>query len=302
MKIELQGVHVRFGQVAALSGVDLTLEPGLVTVLAGPNGAGKSTLQGVLLGLVRADAGEVKVEGASYRHLPRALRERVGYLPEAVAFPENLSGREVMRFFTMARGLPRTRGEEVLSRVGLAGAAGRQVSGYSRGMRQRLGLGVAIVATPDLLILDEPTGGLDQEGLGLLWEILAEWRSEGRTALGITHDLTLIERRADRVCVLKDGRVRAFGSPAELRRQVGLPVRVSVELADSAAVGGLVHRIQGAGLGSCHAEGSQLRVEVKPEALLDVLRLVDQGEAPPRHLRVEEPGLDEVYETLLEVA
>src|SRR5690606_20909685 len=133
--------------------------------------------------------------------VPNALRERLGYLPEAPALSENLTGRQVMRFFASARGVSSRRVEEVLERVGLAQAAGRSVGGYSRGMRQRLGLGVAILAEPDLLVLDEPTGGLDQQGLTLLWSVLAEWRERGRTVLVTTHDLALIERRADQLYV-----------------------------------------------------------------------------------------------------
>ena len=308
MRVQLRDIHVRFGEVAALGGVSVDLEPGRVTVLVGPNGAGKSTLMGVLLGLVRADAGSVLVDGRPHNGLPLTEREKLGYLPEAVAFADNLTGRQVMRFFASARGLPRQRVESVLSRVGLAQAAGRAVRGYSRGMRQRLGLGVAILSEPALLVLDEPTGGLDQEGLGLLWNILSEWRELGRTVLVTTHDLTLVEKRADHICVLRDGLLRAEGSPSDLRRQVGLPVTVSLEVAGRAAVGTLVAELQAAHVGEVDVEpGStselhRVVVAVRPDLLLDALRIVDSAAEQIRHLRVEEPGLDDVYERLLEVA
>jgi Cu-processing system ATP-binding protein len=308
VNVELHDVHVRFGDVAALAGVDLHVEPGRASVLVGPNGAGKSTLMLVLLGLVRPDAGVLRVDGAVFPQLTMEHRERLGYLPEAVAFADNLSGRQVLRFFAAARGLPRTRVETVLGRVGLEAAAGRAVQGYSRGMRQRLGIGVAILGQPDLLVLDEPTGGLDQEGLTLLWDVIEEWKAARRSVLLTTHDLTLIERRADHLTVMRAGLVRAAGSPDELRRQVGLPVTVRVELGERAAVGTLLAHAQEQGCTDVAVEQSadglrhNLRVGVRPERLLDLLRLVDQVAPSILHLRVEEPGLDDVYERLLEVA
>ncbi len=221
MKLNIDKIAVRFGAVRALGGVSVALEPGEVTVVAGPNGSGKSTLMSVLLGLIRPDEGVVTADGRVVV-TPRMLstpwfRERVGYLPESVAFAETLSGRQILRFFASARGLPRSRIEPVLERVGLAHAASRVIGGYSRGMRQRLGLGCAILHTPEVLILDEPTGGLDQQGLAVLWDVLEEWRQSGRVVLMSSHELALIERRADRVMVLVDGMIAASGTPAQLR-------------------------------------------------------------------------------------
>lgn len=307
MKLAFQDIQVRFGQVTALGGVSLALEPGAATVLVGPNGAGKSTLMGVLLGLIHPDAGQVLVDGQAFPGLTMQHRERLGYLPEAVAFPDNLSGREVLRFFARARGVSKARAEHVLSEVGLAQAGGRAVRGYSRGMKQRLGLGVAVLSEPDLLVLDEPTGGLDQQGLALLWTILARWKEAGRTVLVTTHDLTLIERRADHLCVLREGLVQAAGSPEELRRLVGLPVRIGLELAGGVAVGSLVAALRNADLGEPSVlpsgpDSHRLELEAPPDRLLEVLRLVDRYEPSVRHLRVEEPGLDDVYEHILGVA
>jgi Cu-processing system ATP-binding protein len=307
MNVQFRDIQVRFGQVTALGGVSLELTPGCSTVLVGPNGAGKSTMMNVLLSLVRPDAGHVLVDGQPYPGLPIKEREKLGYLPEAVAFPDNLSGREVMRFFARARGVPKARAEHVLSEVGLAQAAGRAVRGYSRGMRQRLGLGVAILSEPELLVLDEPTGGLDQQGLTLLWTVLARWKEAGRTVLVTTHDLTLIERRADQLCVMREGLVQACGSPEELRRLVGLPVRVGLELAGGVAVGSLVAALRAAGLGEplvrpSGPDSHRLELAAPSDRLLEVLRLVDRYEPSVRHLRVEEPGLDDVYEHILGVA
>ncbi|MCP4804299.1 MAG: ABC transporter ATP-binding protein [Proteobacteria bacterium] len=230
MKLQVENVAVRFGEVRALGGVGVQLGGGEVTVLAGPNGSGKSTLMSVLLGLIKPDEGLVTADGHLVcdptRRSALWFRERLGYLPEAPAFSETLSGRQVMRFFAAARGLRRREVEPVLERVGLAHAAGRAVRGYSRGMRQRLGLGCAILHKPEFLILDEPTGGLDQQGLAVLWEVLDEWRSSGRLVLLSSHELALVERRAERIVVLVDGKVLAAGTPSELRAQSSLEPEV----------------------------------------------------------------------------
>lgn len=297
--LTLKDVVVRFGEVRALDGVSVSVHSGETVMLVGPNGAGKSTLLRVLLSLVRAQRGELLVDDkplkVGIRGGLHAFRRQLGYLPEAVAFSENLSGRNVLKFFAMARGVPKGRINAVLKRVGLEHAARRAVRGYSRGMRQRLGLGVAILADPHLLVLDEPTGGLDQEGLEVLWGVLAEWREMGRIALISSHDLTLLERRVDRIGVLKHGRLVAMGSPADLRERVGLPVRVTFGVGSG-----------GNGLASALADWQvverddrRLVVEAPPDRLLDLVRFSVAHERVVTSMRVEEPGLDQVYDRLL---
>jgi Cu-processing system ATP-binding protein len=288
--------------VQALDEVSLALEGGRVSMLAGPNGAGKTTLMKVLLGLVRPDAGSFELNGAPVS-IDNAWKRRIGYLPEAVAFSDNLSGQQLLGFFARARGVSRARVDAVLAQVGLADARRRAVRGYSRGMRQRLGLGVAILASPELLILDEPTAGLDQEGLSVLWRVLEEWRSAGRLVLVSTHDLALTERRIDDVCVLRNGRVLTHGTAHQLRREAGLPHRVWLDVGDSNGESRQLHEaITSWGRGSVKLDRGQLRVEVAPADLLELMRIQSRFPHAVRALRVEEPTLDMVYEKILERA
>lgn len=269
-------------------------------MLAGPNGAGKTTLIKVILGLVRPDAGRFEVDGAPVV-IDNVWKRRIGYLPEAVAFSDNLSGQQLLHFFARARGVSRARVDAVLQQVGLGHARRRAVRGYSRGMRQRLGLGVAILAIPELLVLDEPTAGLDQEGLSVLWRVLEEWRSAGRLVLVSTHDLALMERRVDDICVLREGCVLVRGTVGHLRREAGLSHRVWLDVGDSNTEGRRLHEaIMSWGKGSVKLARGQLLVEVSPDELLELMRIQSDFPQAVRALRVEEPTLDMVYEKLLD--
>ena len=303
MRLQARGVSVRFGSLQALDDVSLSIEAGHAVMLVGPNGAGKSTFIKVLLGLVRpdfavfeSDAGRVAIDNA--------WKQRIGYLPEAVAFSENLSGRQLLRFFASARGVARSQVADVLERVGLAHAGRRAIRGYSRGMRQRLGLGVAILSTPELLVLDEPTAGLDQEGLAVLWSVISEWREAGRMVIASTHDLALMERRMDEICVLREGRVLAHGSAEALRRSARLPHRIWFETgqASDTKVELLCAAMRKWGKGRIERVGDRILVEVAANETLELVEIQSGFPGIVRGIRVEEPTLDVVYDKLLGVA
>src|SRR5574340_875785 len=156
----------RYGEVQAVDGVDLRVEAGQVFGLIGHNGAGKSTLFKMMLGLLPASAGDIRIDGQSVTGPGfRAVRRRLGYLPENVVFYDNLSGLETLAFFARLKGVNRAECGPLLERVGLSAAADRRVKGYSKGMRQRLGFAQSLLGKPRLLFLDEPTTGLDPEGI-----------------------------------------------------------------------------------------------------------------------------------------
>lgn len=302
-RIRARGLSVSFSGLRALDDVSISLEAGRVTMLVGPNGAGKSTLIKVLLGLIRPDHGVLEIDDRVVS-IDHSWKSRIGYLPEAVAFSENLSGQQVLHFFARARGVSRQRVREVLELVGLEDARGRRVRGYSRGMRQRLGLGVAILSTPEFLILDEPTSGLDQEGLSVLWQVLQEWREAGRWVLVSSHDLALMERRIDELCVLRSGRLLAQGNKEDLRRAAQLPHRVwfDVEGTEEDRIQVLCGAMEKWGKGRVERLDGRLCVEVPQDSILDLMEIQSGFPGAVRGLRVEEPTLDLVYEKLLEVA
>jgi Cu-processing system ATP-binding protein len=299
-EVQARGLEVSFGSVDALDDVSLTLREGKVIMLAGPNGAGKSTLMKVLLGLIRPDHASFEVDGRRVA-IDNAWKQHIGYLPEAVGFSENLTGRQLLRFFARARAVEPGRESETLERVGLREASGRAIRGYSRGMRQRLGIAVAILSTPDLLILDEPTVGLDQEGLSVLWDVIDEWRDAGRMVLVSSHDLAMMERRVDEVCVLRRGRVIANGTSNDLRRAAMLPHRIWFEIADAGAarVDLLCDAMRKWGKGSIEREEGGILAEVAQESILELVEIQSGFPGVVAGIRVEEPTLDLVYDKLL---
>ncbi len=205
----------RYGELVAVDAVTFALEPGTVTGFLGPNGAGKTTTLRLLLGLAEPTAGEALVFGCRYRELERPIR-LVGAVLESADFHPSRSGRDHLRALALAAALPRSRVEEVLELVELAGAADRRVKTYSLGMRQRLGLAAALLGDPELLILDEPANGLDPAGVHWLRTFLQELALAGRTVLISSHLLAEVAQTVDRVLIIDHGRLLASGRLDEL--------------------------------------------------------------------------------------
>jgi ABC-2 type transport system ATP-binding protein len=220
--LSFDGLDVRFAsgtrEVVALDNLSLAVPAGTICGFLGPNGAGKTTAIHVLLGFQQATRGDARIFG---RHVnDPGARRRIGYLPEHPDAYRFLTGREMLRFAgrlcgLAGRGLDE-RADAVLREVDLAAAADRRIATYSRGMRQRICLAQALLHEPDLLILDEPTGGLDPIGRLLIRRVISDWRSRGKTVFFSSHELSEVELVCDRVCILARGRVVAQGAPREL--------------------------------------------------------------------------------------
>ena len=216
-------VKIHPGPVAALKGIDLDIPEGLFGLL-GPNGAGKSTLMTILAGLVEPTAGSVLLDGIDIVANPAFMRERLGYLPQDFGFYPDLTGRAMLEFLLELKGVRGSRGrrvlaEELLERVNLSSAAKRKVRGYSGGMRQRLGLAQAIAGNPRVLIVDEPTAGLDPEERQRFYRLLAEL-AEGRVVLLSTHIVEDVATLCPRLAVIKTGRLMADTMPTAAREAV----------------------------------------------------------------------------------
>ncbi|HEU4843585.1 MAG TPA: ABC transporter ATP-binding protein [Burkholderiaceae bacterium] len=234
--IELEQVSKSFGAVQALRDVSLTVAPGEMFGLIGHNGAGKSTLFKLMLGLLPASAGTVRVQGVDTASAEfRQVRRRIGYLPESFVTYDNLTGLEVLQLFADLKHVARRACAGVLEQVGMSLAAGRRVQTYSKGMRQRLGFAQALLGEPDLIFLDEPTNGLDPEGIADFYRILREVQGRGATIVITSHILAEIQDRVDRLVIMHSGQIAEQGTLAQLRSRMVLPSHIVATLRPGAA-------------------------------------------------------------------
>ena len=293
--VEFSGAGRRYGNVHALEALDLTLEQGEVLALLGHNGAGKSTSMKLVLGVVAPTSGVVRVFGKDPRG-PHAdeLRMRLGYLPENVSFYDQLSGREVMCYFARLKRRRGKEADELLERVGLAEAAHRRVRTYSKGMRQRLGVAQALLGDPALLLLDEPTVGLDPIAVQDFYGMVDALRERGVSIVLCSHVLPGVERHLDRAAILADGRLRAVGTLQALRRDAGLPLTLRVRGTMDRTV--LERRLGdlGATLVRIDAEEDEWVFNAPPAAKIEAMRVVLDvpGVAD---VDVEPPTLENLY-------
>jgi ABC-2 type transport system ATP-binding protein len=232
--ITVDGLTKRFGAVQAVDDLSFEISGASVTGFLGPNGAGKTTTLRMLLGLVTPDRGRATIEQCPYAELDEPART-VGALLEATSFHPGRSARDHLRMVARATGLPDRRASEVLEQVELTGAARRRVGGFSLGMRQRLGLATALLGDPEVLILDEPTNGLDPAGVRWLRNLLRGMAAEGRTVLVSSHLLAEVAQTVDRVVVIDRGHLVADGPVAELTRPGESLEDAFLRLTDAAA-------------------------------------------------------------------
>jgi ABC-2 type transport system ATP-binding protein len=284
--IDIRGLVKMFGPTKALDGLDLSVLPGEVHGFLGPNGAGKSTTLRILLGLIRKDAGEVMLFGRNPWSEAAGLHRRLAYVPGDVSLWSNLSGGEVIDMLLRMRAAPvddRRRGE-MLERFELDPT--KKGRAYSKGNRQKVALVAAFAAPADLLVLDEPTSGLDPLMEEVFAQCIDEVRAAGTTVLLSSHILSEVERLADRVTIIREGRVAESGSLDEMRHLHRSRVRADV-------VGDVPDLTGVPGVHEWSVEGSMIACTVDPEALPQVLTALTA--AGIRTLTSTPPTLEELF-------
>lgn len=290
--IELTSVFKYYGSVLAVDGISLSVKKGETLGLIGHNGAGKSTLFKMMLGLIPATSGDIRINGTPVRGSAfRALRRTIGYLPENVVFYDNLTGLETLQFFASLKGCALEDCLPLLEKVGLARAAQRRVDGYSKGMRQRLGFAQALLGKPRLLFLDEPTTGLDPEGIREFYQILHELNEKGVTVVITSHILSEIQERVQRLAVLKSGKLHASGTVQELRDAVDLPIVVRLRTASPELLGAAMQGIQ---IEDLTMDGPSATIRCRRVQKMAVLRQLATLSGV-EDIVVREPSLEDVF-------
>jgi ABC-2 type transport system ATP-binding protein len=291
--LQLDAVSKRFGDVRALDDVSFTVERGEVYGFLGPNGAGKSTTIDILLDYVRPSAGSVSVFGHDAQAEPTAVHARTGILPDATSLTGHVTARQHVRYVVDSKGS----GENplaLLDRVGIALDADRPVGGFSKGMRQRLLLACALVGEPDLLILDEPSTGLDPNGARRMREIVREENERGATVFFSSHILEQVAAVCDRVGILSGGELVASDSLDGLRERVGSVGRLTVTLdTPSEAAVAAVREVDG--VHDVRADGASVSASCPPDRKAAVVDAARHDGAEVVDIRTEEASLEELF-------
>jgi ABC-2 type transport system ATP-binding protein len=288
--LKTTGLSKRYGKRLALAGLDLAVPPGRVFGFLGPNGAGKTTAISLILGLVSATAGHAELFGRdNRRHLAESLKH-VGAVLEGVSFYPHLSARDNLRICAaISGGDSETRIEATLGQVGLASRAKDKVRGYSMGMRQRLALAAALLHDPELLVLDEPTNGLDPAGMREFRDLIRELGRSGKTVFVSSHLLGEVEQMCDEVAIVKEGRVIASGVVSDLVRQSdALELRVTDAAKAMEALRALPWPV-------AVSEGDSITVEAPRESAAEISRLLAENGVYLYELRPRATSLEEVF-------
>jgi ABC-2 type transport system ATP-binding protein len=301
----VEEVKKAFGSTKALAGVDLAVEAGTVLALLGRNGAGKTTLVRILATLLAPDAGRLRIAGVDVVRDAPVVRSLIGLAGQFAAVDDTLSGREnlelVGRLYGLRRREARARAAEVLERLGLADSADRLVRTYSGGMRRRLDLGASLVGRPLVLLLDEPSTGLDPRARVELWSLIDELVGDGTTLLLTTQYLEEADRLADRVAVIDLGHMVAEGTPDALKQRVGGDV-LEVRPARPADLERLVGLLDGIGSGRAVADIRDQRVTVptrgQVETLFTAARRIQDAGIAVADIAIRRPSLDDVFLSL----
>jgi len=288
--VSVTAVDKNYRKVRALRDVSFDLVPGRLSALVGHNGAGKTTLIKLMLGLIHPDRGAIRVLGQDPAAGEFSARRLLGYLPENVGFNAALTGRETLAFYARLKRIKAPSAWGLLDRVGLTEAADRRVGTYSKGMRQRLGLAQALLGQPRVLLLDEPTTGLDPALRQTFYEILTELRDAGATVLISSHALNELEDRAEHVLIMNRGLLVAQGTLAELRSISRLPIRVSLEFS------GDFHQPPPTWINGESVPAPRGRIVLVPDESrkMELLRLA-AGDPRISNIEIAAPTLDDLY-------
>jgi ABC-2 type transport system ATP-binding protein len=303
--IEARGVTKRFDDVEALAGLDLVAETGHVTALLGPNGAGKTTFVSAVATLVRPDAGELRVAGIDVGSEPRRVRQIIGLAGQYASVEPAMTGREnlelVARLFGLDRKASRVAAAQVLDRLDLTEAGDRLVRTYSGGMRRRLDLGASLVGRPRLLLLDEPTTGLDPRSRRELWNAIRNLVADGVDVLLTTQYLEEADQLARRVVIIDRGRVIDAGTPDELKDRAGRDV-IEVRPRAAGDLPAVEEILASVGNETPHSDIDTQRATVPidggAEQLAVVVRLLHDRAIALDDIGLRRPSLDEVFLTM----
>lgn len=305
--ILIENLRKRYGTVEAIKDVSLTVQPGEIYGLLGPNGAGKTTTLRCLCTLAYPDAGKIEVSGISVLDTPKLARQKLGYIAQEVALDKVLTGRELLQLQASLYHIPK---KEAIARIttlvdtlSMTEWADKKTGTYSGGMRKRLDLAAGLLHQPDVLVLDEPTVGLDIESRVVVWDFLRQLRANGTTVLITSHYLEEVDALADRVAIIDKGSVIATGTPSELKDNVGgdrITLRIREFTPDEEATQAksmlqALPFVQEIIINEAQGNSINLVVDPQSDALLTIQHALKDAGLPTFGISQSRPSLDDVY-------
>jgi ABC-2 type transport system ATP-binding protein len=301
--IAVKGVKKSYGKVLALDGIDLEVSPGTIFALLGPNGSGKTTLVRILTTLLKPDSGTASVGDRDVLREAHLVRSIIGLAGQYPAVDDNLTGKEnlemIGQLYHLGGKQSRMRAGELLDSFDLADAAGRQAKTYSGGMRRRLDLAAALIASPPVLFLDEPTTGLDPRSRLSLWEVISEHARQCNTVFLTTQYLEEADRLANRIAIMEKGRIIRQGTPQELKDCCGGETRVKIRLADRNKIPQAIETLSDLGKDKLYGNRETGEISIPSldgaNLLANVVRRLDAAGIEILELGLKQPTLDDVF-------
>ena len=305
--VVIDHLRKRYGEVEALKDISFTVQSGEIFGLLGPNGAGKTTTIRCLCTLAKPDSGKIEVSGISAVDNPKAVRQRLGYVAQEVALDKILTGKELLQLQADLYHIPpaqaKPRIEQLLLLLGLEDYANQKTGNYSGGLKKRLDLAAGLLHQPDVLVLDEPTVGLDIESRFVVWQFLRQLRTAGTTVLITSHYLEEVDALADRVAIINQGQVIAQGTPSELKDKVGgdrvtLRIREFTSLEESQTAKtllGTLPFVEEVIINPQQGNSLNLVVSNQSNSLTKIEQVLDHGGLPIFSISQSRPSLDDVY-------
>lgn len=300
--IEIDALTKEYDDVTAVNDLSLTIERGEVFGLLGPNGAGKSTTILTLLGLSEPTAGSVRVCGVDSTRNPLAVKEKVGYLPDDLGFYDHMTGEENIVYTAMLNGISkrvaRERAHELLDQMQLLDAKDKKVATYSRGMRQRLGLADVLIKEPDVIILDEPTLGIDPKGVTELLAFIRKLNErDGLTVLLSSHHLHQVQQICDRVGLFVKGELLAVGDVTSLAEQLFVERSYIFALEVEPLTPEFLHAVENcSGISSVETVRNEVHIESSKDISPQLVKLISEHDVVLRYLQRKEDDLDTIYQ------
>ena len=292
--VEIHGLHKRYEDVLAVNDLDLTVHEGEVFALLGPNGAGKTTTIKALLGLVAPTGGRILLNGYDVHTNGKAARQSVGYLPENMAFYDNLTGLQTMEFYAELRSTDKQQCPTLLREMGLSDALNKKVGTYSKGMVQRLGLAQAMLGEPSLLILDEPTSGLDPRGSWQIRQKITALNEQGTGIFLSSHILSEVQEVSHRVAILNHGMLMALDTIDNLGKRLDLQPVLKIEVKHPSEE--LVEHIRNIdGVSDVRLTNRTMMIHCGPQTKTAIVKFLEDTGADIIDFKTEEPSLEEVF-------